>query len=78
MVMTEVFGDVADILANLNPAKIIDLKASPKMNTRVSDLVEKKKQGIISEEESSELDKFLALDLLINLAKARARLLLAA
>lgn len=75
--MTEVFGDVAEVLATLNPSKIVSLKANDKMNNRVSFLVKKKKEGIISLDESSELERYLALDMLINLAKAKARLILA-
>ncbi len=62
----------------MDPAKIVALKAPKMMSKRVEVLVDKKKDGLISLEETSELERYLALDLLINLAKARAHRLLAA
>ncbi len=47
------------------------------MSERVDVLVSKKKERAITVEETLELERFLALDLFISLAKARARLLLA-
>ncbi|MBL7792593.1 MAG: hypothetical protein JNK77_09735 [Saprospiraceae bacterium] len=78
MTVTEAFDGVADMLAKLDPAKIIELYASPEMSQRVEDLVNKKKVDDISLEEMLELERYLALDMLISLAKARARQLLAA
>lgn len=78
MTITEVFDDVAGVLAQMDPAKIIALKAPKNMAKRVEVLVNKKKDGAISSEEMSELERYLALDMLINLAKARAHRLLAA
>ena len=76
--MTIGVGDIADSIAMLNPSQLLNLKASKAMSERVEELVFKKKDGIISEEEASELERYLAIDLLIALAKARARILLAA
>ncbi|MCU0443343.1 MAG: hypothetical protein MUE85_00400 [Microscillaceae bacterium] len=76
MIISEAFGEVANIIAQLNPSQIIQIKASPEMSARVSDLVDKKKSGVINLEETAELERFLALDLFISLAKAKAHLLL--
>jgi hypothetical protein len=78
MTVTEAFTDVADVIAHLNPTQIVAMKASKKMSDRVEQLVSKKKDSAITIEETLELERFLALDLFISLAKARARLLLAA
>lgn len=78
MTVVEAFGDLAELLAGMNPSKIVKLKASPGMAERVEVLVRKKKTGDISGEEIVELERYLALDLLINLAKARAKRILAA
>jgi hypothetical protein len=78
MTVIEAFGDIAEILAKMNPEKITHLKASPEMADRVSFLVEKKKDRNLTEDEKIELERYLSLDLLINLAKARARRMLAA
>lgn len=72
MSITEAFGDVADLIAQMAPEKIIKLKASKLMSDRVENLVNRKKDGIITSEEVAELERFLALDLFIGLAKARA------
>ncbi len=78
MTTVEVFDDVADLLAKMNPSQVVGLKAPKSMAARVNELIGKKKDGLIDVEESLELERYLALDLLINLAKARAKKLLAA
>lgn len=74
----DIFGDVAEALAKMDPEKILELQPSERMIERVEELIEKKKGNEITEEEATELEHYLALDLLINLTKARARRLLAA
>jgi hypothetical protein len=76
MVISEVFGDIATSIAQLNPQQVVNLKAPSNISERVSELVFKKKENKISVEESIELERFLALDLFISLTKARARKLL--
>jgi hypothetical protein len=78
MTVTEAFGDVADIIARMDPTKIIGLNAPKTMSDRVEILVNKKKDSVISMEETCELERLLALDLFISLAKARAHILLKA
>jgi hypothetical protein len=77
MSIAEVFSDIADVIARMNPTQVVGLKAPEQMSVRVEQLVNKKKEGVISEVESNELERFLALDLFISLTKARARTLLA-
>jgi len=48
------------------------------MSERVEELVNKKKNDQITPAEAIELERYLALDLLITLAKARAKKMLAA
>lgn len=78
MLISEVFGDIANVIAKLNPSEIIQLQAPELMSVRVSDLVDKKKSGKLTIDENAELERFLALDLFISLAKAKARILLKA
>ena len=73
MTVSEAFGDVANVIAQMAPDKIVSLKASKQMSDEVERLIMLKKEGIISFEETSELERFLALDLFISLTKARAR-----
>ena len=77
MSITEVFSDIAEVIARMNPHEVVGLKAPQLMSDRVEQLINKKKDGIISLEEASELERFLALDLFFSLTKARARMLLA-
>ena len=74
--MSEVFGDVADSIAILNPQQIINLKAPIGISERVNLLIDKKKNSQLNIDESSELERFLALDLFISLTKAKARKIL--
>lgn len=76
MSITEVFSDIAEVIARMNPQEVVGLKAPQLMSDRVEQLINKKKDGVISLEEASELERFLALDLFISLTKARARMLL--
>jgi hypothetical protein len=76
MNVAEAFGDVAGVIAQMNPEKIIALKAPKAMSERVEQLVYRKKQDILSVEENAELERFLALDLFIGLAKAQAQQLI--
>jgi hypothetical protein len=78
MTVAEIFDDVAEALAKMDPVRILELRASENMAVRVAALVDEKKEGTITEAEAVELEHYLALDLLINLTKARARRLLAA
>jgi hypothetical protein len=76
MNVAEAFGDVAGAIAQMNPEKIVALKAPKAMSERVEQLVYRKKQGMLSTEENAELERFLALDLFIGLAKAQAQQLI--
>lgn len=76
MTVAEAFSDIAEILAKMNPSEVADLRPSEAMSNRVKELIFKKKDGEINEEEATELERYLSLDLLINLAKARAKSLL--
>jgi hypothetical protein len=73
MNVAEAFGDVAELLAQMAPEKIIHMKASHKMSEEVERLVSLKKDGTIDSEQRAELERYLALDLFISLTKARAR-----
>ncbi len=77
MNVAEAFEDVAGLLAQMAPEKIITLKSSKKMSEEVERLVSLKKAGTIETEQSAALERYLALDLFISLTKARAQALLA-
>lgn len=77
MTVTEAFGDVANLIAQMAPDKIVAMKAPKNMSDEVERLVNFKKEGKINFEQSAELERYLALDLFISLTKARAHTLLA-
>ena len=72
------YEEVAEFLANLAPKKLLELRPSTEVQLRVEELIAKKKENQISTDESYELDRYMALEHLIALTKARARLRLAA
>lgn len=72
------YEEVAEFLAAINPEKLLELRPSPAVQERVEELIQKKKEGALSSEEQYELDRYLALEHLIALTKARARIYLQA
>ncbi len=63
---------IAALIADTMPDQIIAFKFSAAVQDRILELVIRKKEGQISLAEKDELEKYLAYDLLIGLAKARA------
>ena len=72
------YDEVAVLLAKLDPTKIIALQPSESSSKRLSLLLDKNRDGLLTSEENYELDRLLALDHLIALTKAYARIQLAA
>ena len=72
------YEEVAEFLAKLDPVKLLELKPSVEVQNRVEELIDKKKETGLTLDEQYELDRYLALEHLIALAKARARIHLAA
>ena len=73
MQVQNVYDDVADFIANMNPQKILELRASEQSKERLVFLTEKEKESSLSYEEKDELDHYLVLERLIRLTKAHAR-----
>ena len=63
---------IAAMIAEAMPEKILAFKFVPAIQERILLLVNLKKDNILSPVEKDELDRYLAYDLLIGLAKARA------
>ena len=68
-----VYDEIAAALARMDPAKILSLRPSETAQSRLRELLQKNREGLLSAEEQYELDRMLALDHLIALAKAHAR-----
>lgn len=65
--------DIINLLASQpTPAQILAIQPSAEMQSRVSDLLAQSKAGMISREEEAELERYLMLEHLVRLAKARA------
>jgi len=73
MTIYSAYDQVADLLASLEPEKLLALKASAEMHERLESLIEKSKEGDLSRKEKDELDHYLVLERLVRLAKIRAR-----
>lgn len=72
------YEEVADFIAELDPKKLLTLKPSTTVQERVETLLFKKRETALTQEEQYELDRYLALEHLISLAKIHARKLLKA
>ena len=64
------YDEIAIVLANLDPQKIIQLRPSDAAQARLRHLLDINREGQITSDEMQELDRILALDHLISLAKA--------
>jgi hypothetical protein len=73
-----VYDHVADFIADMNPSKLLELRATEASRERLTELIEKEKDLGLSPVEKDELDHYLVLERLIRLAKAHARQRLAA
>ena len=73
-----IYDHIADSIAAMNPAKVLELHAPQVASQRLMALIEKEKESELTPSEKDELDHFLVLERLIRLAKAHARLRLAA
>ena len=63
---------IAGLMAETMPETILQFKFDVSTQDRIYDLVQKKKNNLISSAEKEELEKYLTYDMLIGLAKARA------
>jgi hypothetical protein len=69
------FDEVTDFLGSRpTPEEIINFTPSDELNTRLHDLLDKNQAENITPEERAELDRFLQIDHLFTLLKAKARL----
>jgi hypothetical protein len=67
------YEEVAHFIAELDPTKLLTLKPSAAVQERVETLIYKKKEEGLTIEEQYEIDRYLALEHLVSLAKIHAR-----
>lgn len=78
MTVYNLYDEIAELIAGLNPDKLKGMKASKEMQQRLEYLIEKSKNNQIDRKEKDELDHYIVLERLIRLAKLRASKRLAA
>jgi hypothetical protein len=71
------YEEVAEFIARRGPREVAEFKPSPEARHRVCELLQREKTVGLSPEDRRELDHYENLELLLNLAKARARQMLA-
>ena len=71
------YEEVAEFIARRGPRVVSGFKPSAETRQRAAELLQLEKAGGLSPEDRRELDHYENLELLMNLAKARARQLLA-
>ncbi|MCY7329745.1 MAG: hypothetical protein LH618_14425 [Saprospiraceae bacterium] len=67
------YDEIADLLSEAEPARLLNLRASAEMQQRLEFLMEKSKEADLNKAEKDELDHYIVLERLIRLAKIRAR-----
>jgi hypothetical protein len=72
MVIYNAYDQIAELIAELNPAKVMALKANEELQNRFENLVEKSKESSLNVQEKDELDHYVVLERLIRLAKIRS------
>jgi hypothetical protein len=69
------YEGVVDFLASApSPERILKYKVPPKVQARVSELIERKKKSQLTAEETDELESFLNIEHILRMAKAKAAL----
>lgn len=67
-----VYEDLLTLLAESADAdRVLGFRLSPEKQARLDDLLEKNREGILTEEESDELDNFERFEHVVRLLKAR-------
>ena len=67
-----IYDQIAEIIARLEPEKVLDMRASDDIQQRFNLLVQKSENEEISRKERDELNHFIVLERLLRLAKIRA------
>lgn len=73
MTIYTLYDQVADLIAELNPQKVLALKVPIAMQQHLDYLIEKSQTTALDKDEKDELDHYLVLERLIRLAKIHAQ-----
>ena len=72
MIVYNAYDQIAELIAELNPAKVMALKANKELQMRFESLVSKSKESSLDNREKDELDHYIVLERLIRLVKIRS------
>jgi hypothetical protein len=67
-----VYDELAIFLASLSPRKVVAYKASTKAQERVDFLLKKNVTGGLSSMENAEMERYMTVEHIVRLAKAKA------
>jgi len=73
MTIYNAYDEIAAMLAVIDPARLLRLKASADTQQRLEQLIERSKEKPLSKSEKDELDHYIVLERLIRLAKIRGK-----
>ena len=72
--MTRVYDEIINFIAGgSSPTQVAEFQPSEEAREQVADLLDRQKKSGLSPEENADLDRYLALEHLMRMAKARAR-----
>ncbi len=69
-----IYDSLAELMAGMDPKKVLAFHAPQDIQSRVEFLLEKKETDNLSEKENEELEHYFILEHIVRLAKSRARL----
>jgi hypothetical protein len=67
-----IFDELAYFLANLSPKKVLAYKASTKAQERINFLIEKNKTTGLNIDENEEMERYMIVEHIEQMAKAKA------
>ena len=67
-----IFDELAYFLASLSPKKVLSFKVSSKVQGRVNSLLEKNKTEGLTKDENAEMERYMIVEHIVQLAKAKA------
>lgn len=76
MALNKVYHEIVDFFAQIDPGQVIAFRPSVEAQHRLEDLLYREKNEGLSTEEKTELDNYMVLEHLMQLAKAKAYKLL--
>ncbi len=67
-----IYDELAYFLASLSPKKVLAYKVSSKAQERVNFLIAKNKETGLSSAENTEMERYMVVEHIVQLAKAKA------